>query len=1006
MVLCLAGAREPARATAQWPQFLGGPSHGAYSADPAISTSNAPAMGVKWMANLFSSDLGSPVVAYNSTLGKEVVYVGDERADLYAIDADTGQSIWSTNLGLGDAERATPAVAPDGSVWIGTNWNATLYKLDGATGQVLCSIKSPDAKPIMGSPMIVTPPSGTATVYWDAIDSGTYGPVVATNESTCAQIFNDSLISGSWVTPVYGVDGSGEPIVITGTADPASTVAAYDAITGSTLWTYQTYFPSTTGGWDIGAAATISPPGVNGFADGVAYMSNEYGYQYALDLATGTPLWTYITYAPNFNGKRYIISSAALDGNQLVYGYFNGLVSLNATTGAANWVWTAPAGIDSSPAIIGPPGSEVIAFADLNGTFHVFSLSAGASLYSFQTGSYVTASPAEYNGTIYLTSADGFLYAFAPGGGNGATPTETITSPSNGSTVANPDGSLTITGTATDATSVSSVEVAVQSGGASGPWYDATAKTWNSAPIRNEAALSSPGAASTTWSFSLPVPPSGDNFEVFAFAANGSHLSDKGGVAYFTVAKSKDEPTAHTSSYDVSPGGTFTATGSAFKPDENVTFTLFGNVVATVTADTTGNVPITKIQIPSTASFGPTSLMLTGQTSGKSVSTTLFISNEWTQYGYSPLRTAMEPNDYVIAHTIFAGASILNVDWKYTTSAAINTSPAIVHGIAYFGNDAGVVNAVRTAAGSPVWSYTIPSGAAIRSSPAVDQHGQVIFGANDGKLYLLNSNGQLVASTTLGGNLGAPASAAGSIVIASSTGMVYSLSDPALTQNWSANAGAAVSAPPVYDGQAGLVLVGNGNGLITAYSASTGAIKWTATATQAVTALAVGGKQLFAASADGYVYAFDAGSGALNWKITGDGSSVTALDVNGGGPAFATAKGNMYDVRATGKIYYSRFYTASPIMGLAGAGTDEFGATQGGDLEMLRTNDGGWHWQSGAQFGVGPVILDGMLFAGSQDGTLYAFTPEGYTPPPQASIQVGTALVTVDGTGCTPAQTP
>jgi hypothetical protein len=47
-----------------------------------------------------------------------------------------------------------------------------------------------------------------------------------------------------------------------------------------------------------------------------------------------------------------------------------------------------------------------------------------------------------------------------------------------------------------------------------------------------------------------------------------------------------------------------------------------------------------------------------------------------------------------------------------------------------------------------------------------------------------------------------------------------------------------------------------------------------------------------------------------------------------------------------------------------------------------------------------------MLFAGSQDGTLYAFTPEGYTPPPQASIQVGTALVTVDGTGCTPAQTP
>ncbi|HLI97407.1 MAG TPA: PQQ-binding-like beta-propeller repeat protein, partial [Candidatus Baltobacteraceae bacterium] len=263
-----------------------------------------------------------------------------------------------------------------------------------------------------------------------------------------------------------------------------------------------------------------------------------------------------------------------------------------------------------------------------------------------------------------------------------------------------------------------------------------------------------------------------------------------------------------------------------------------------------------------------------------------------------------------------------------------------------------------------------------------------------------------VATKSLGGDLGAPAYAADTIVIASSTGMVYSLSDPALTQNWSANAGASVTAAPVYDGQSGLVFVGNGNGLITAYDASSGAIKWTASATKAIAGLAVGGKQVFAGSSDGYVYAFDTATGALNWKITGDGSAVTALDVNGGGPAFGTANGNMYDVKSSGKIYYTRFYTASPIMGLAGAGTDEFGATQGGELEMMRTNDGGWTWQSGAQFGIGPVILDAMLFAGSQDGTLYAFTPQGYTPPPQASVQLGAATVFVDGTGCTAAQAP
>jgi outer membrane protein assembly factor BamB len=988
----------------QWSQFLGGPSHYSYSADPAISTSNASSYGVKWMANLFSADLGSPVVAYSATLGKEVVYVGDERADVYAIDAGTGQVLWSTNLGVGDAERDTPAVAPDGSVWIGTNWNATMYKLDGATGSVLCSLKSPDGKAIMGSPMIVTPAGGVTTVYWDAVDSGVNGPFVATNESTCAQEYDNTVPSGSWVTPAYSTDSTGEPLVLTGTADPNGEEFAFDANTGATVWSYSTYHPPTTPGWDIGVGATVTPPGVNGFADGVAYFTSEYGYEEANDLKTGALLWIYKTYPDTFGGKRYVIASTAMDGNTMVYGYFNGLVSLNATTGTANWV--VPTGpIDTSPAILGPAGSEVVAYADLYGAFHLASLSTGSTLYNFQTGSYITSSPADYNGTVYIASADGFLYAFEPGGGNGTKGSETISAPTTGSTVANPNGSLTISGTATDGSSVSAVEIVVQSGGSSGPYYDAATNSWNSAPIRNEATLASPGSSSTNWTFSLPVPAAGENYEVFANTVNSKNLVDKGSVSYFTVSPSLNEPTIHTSSYDVTPGATFTATGNAFKPGETATFTLFGNTVATATVGATGNVPQTKIQVPSTASFGPTSLTVTGNTSGKAASTTVFVSNQWMQYGYSSLKTAMEPNDYVIAHTIFAGASIMNVDWKYSAGGAINDSPAILDGIAYFGDDSGTLNAVRTSAGSPVWTYKIPSGQPIRSSPAIDENGNIIFGANDGNVYILNSSGASVATKGLGGNLGAPAYDNGNIFIASSTGMVYMLTNVTLATNWSANAGAPVTAAPAYDGGKGLAFAANSNGLLTAYSSATGAVKWTASATMGINAIAVAGGNVYAGSNDGYVYAFNESTGALAWKLYIDGSAITALDANGSGPAIGTAKGYLADINANGKIYFGRNYpkTTSPIEGLAGAGTDEFATNQAGQLELLRVSDGGFQWDSGAHFSAPPVVLDGVLFAGSQDSTLYALAPQGYNPPPQSSVRVGAATITIDGTGCTTA---
>ena len=513
-----------------WPEMLGDSSHSSYASDPAITTSNAAGFGITWMANLYSTDLGSPAVAYNATLGATVVYVGNQRADVFAVNAANGQEFWSTNLGINDKIEDSPMVAPDGSVWVGTAQNATLYKLDGATGAVECTLKAP--LPIDASPMLASPPGGVETVYWSSIDTaGRNGPVFASQEAGCAQtwFFDDFLnpsSAGVWTTPAYGVSASGEPLVFFGSADTDSTEYAVDAVTGKRVWYYSILNPAPFG-YDIGDGATVSAPGNNGFADGVVYVDSKYGFEYALDSTTGSLIWQYGPFgALGASGSR---SSAALDGTDLVFGFYagatgGGVYALNAVSGSLLWKYQTPTEVLSSPAIVGPPGSEIVAFGDLTGAFRMLSLASGSQLYAYQTGGYITSSPAEANGEIFIAGSDGFLYAFGPAGKNGSKPASTITAPAAGSQLPNPNGSLTISGTATDASGVTKVEVAVQENGASGPWYDAATGTANPGPVRNQATLTNPGSTTTNWSLALPAPAAGGTFAAYASAVNVNNI--------------------------------------------------------------------------------------------------------------------------------------------------------------------------------------------------------------------------------------------------------------------------------------------------------------------------------------------------------------------------------------------------------------------------------------------------------------------------------------------------
>ena len=361
-----------------------------------------------------------------STLSQTLVYVTTTAGLVTAYNQATGMPVWSVNMG---GSMVSSPLAEGNSLWVAMQHGGRIYKLDSATGSVECSASSPLISSINSSPALATPPGGKPTVYIGINDVGTQnGPVLAIDEATCDIDFSShpepgAGTGGVWSFISYAVDATGEPLVLFGTADPDSAVYAIDAVSGKLVWRYAVDNPPP-GSYDVGAGVTISPPGVNGFADGVAYAHTKYGDAYASDLTTGALIWQYDFGSPS-------ISTAALSGTNLVFGDGGGAIDLNAVTGALVWQSSGDSSTltDGAPAIVGPAGSQIVGFGNLDGTFRVLSMATGAQLYGYQTGTYLSASVAETDGNLLLAGADGFVYDFAPGGGNPPAPTTSVTSP-------------------------------------------------------------------------------------------------------------------------------------------------------------------------------------------------------------------------------------------------------------------------------------------------------------------------------------------------------------------------------------------------------------------------------------------------------------------------------------------------------------------------------------------------------------------------------------------------
>jgi outer membrane protein assembly factor BamB len=319
-----------------------------------------------------SVNVASPLDAANGT-----VYIGTRGGTvvpgrLWAISPDGS----SRSFAAGDWIDATPAIGPDGTIYVGC-WDGRLYALRD-TGTALNKLWEYDTGAFIYSSAAISP---DGTIYVGSGDSNLHAinadgtlrwkyPVPDWVDSSPAVAANGNVIVGSWDGNVYAIDpfGNGKWSFTTGGAVLGSPAIATDGTiyAGSTDNKLYALNGDGTKKWEYPTGADIeSSPAIG--ADGTAYCGSNDGYLYAVR-SNGTLAWR------TSIGASVASSPAVRADGSIVVGVASspgvsapGQVVCLLPDGPVKWRYNASDIVDSSPAI-GPDNR--IYFTDYSRRLH------------------------------------------------------------------------------------------------------------------------------------------------------------------------------------------------------------------------------------------------------------------------------------------------------------------------------------------------------------------------------------------------------------------------------------------------------------------------------------------------------------------------------------------------------------------------------------------------------------------------------------------------------------
>jgi outer membrane protein assembly factor BamB len=323
------------------------------------------------------------------------------------------------------------------------------------------------------------------------------------------------------------------------------------------------------------------------------------------------------------------------------------------------------------------------------------------------------------------------------------------------------------------------------------------------------------------------------------------------------------------------------------------------------------------------------------------------------------------------AHTgVYTGRAIAVPDlkWKFSTKGKVIASPALAGGTLYIGSTDGNFYALDAASGTQRWKFA--THARIVSSAAV-ANGMVFFASYDHNFYALDAaTGALKWKYDFAGERRFAAEHIHGTYPAAET-----MPDPFDFY---------ASSPALWNGA---LFFGNGNGMITALDAASGAVKWTFKAGDTVHASpAIANGVLYVGSWDSYFYALDAATGKELWRFkTGEDAKIhnqvgiqSSAAVANGIVYFGCRDSNLYAVEAkSGKEVWrvnnkGSWVIASPAVrgGIVYAATSDTGkffavdAKTGAERFALTFN----HWPMFSS----PALVGDTAYIGSHMGKLIA----------------------------------
>ena len=310
---------------------------------------------------LWSYEVDSEVLPW-PLIDERVLYIDANDGHVYALDASTGESLWSFETG----GAVLPSTVVDGVLYAGSEDNH-IYALDASSGELMRSYE-------VGEGM-----TAFLTVVGEVIYTGSEdGSVYAMDASSGEFLWN------------YEADGHAvlfavmDEVVIAGVKYE---FFGLDASTGELRWLYEIE----------GFLLSQAFPTLEG---GVLYVSSG-SYLEALDALTGASLWSYETGAPS----RYFIPTPDVVGGVAYTVLGDGyLHALDATTGALLWRSGVPGPSDT--VLFGTPKVvEGVAYVDSpDQHLNAFAASTGALLWR-------SAAPLSTNSlTALLAVADGVMY--------------------------------------------------------------------------------------------------------------------------------------------------------------------------------------------------------------------------------------------------------------------------------------------------------------------------------------------------------------------------------------------------------------------------------------------------------------------------------------------------------------------------------------------------------------------------------------------------------------------